>query len=158
MKKKTKRIKLTPLPKLIKQTHDLVSKYVRARDKQCVLCGSRENLCAGHLFKRGKKIITFDLRNVNCLCKPCNWQDNFFHDKYVDWFIRKYGVALYHEFMQTIIDNPTFKFKREELHSLQISLKYLIEEKTDYKEGIESIQRDAIEVGIKEYHKKLKEK
>lgn len=126
---KKKKIKLKPLPTLMEETHGLVSKYVRKRDGMCVLCGSRENLCAGHLFKRGKKIITFDLRNVNCLCKSCNWQDNFFHDKYVDWFLRKYGENVYHELMQKVLDFPTFKYTRSELERIQTAIKILLEEK-----------------------------
>lgn len=128
MNRKTKRktrIKLKPFNKLTAEVHALVSKYVRLRDGKCVLCGSKENLTAGHWTKRGKKVITYDLRNVNCLCRDCNfrdWKDSFYHDIYTQWMTKKYGQQVVDELIAKVLANQTYKFTRLELENLKIAL------------------------------------
>ena len=153
MKKKTKRIKLTPLPKLIKETDNIISKYVRMRDKRCVTPSEKCNniLQCSHLISRGKKAVRFDLKNCNCQCSYHNYLHRYEPQIYTRWWLNKYGEEAYNSLVERSLKLK--KYKREELHAIQIATKYLIEEQTDYKEGIESIQRDIIEVGIKEHHK-----
>jgi len=49
---------------------------------------------AGHIVKRGKWNVRFDERNVHALCSVCNWRDHVdsaYHDKYVAWYVKKFG-------------------------------------------------------------------
>jgi hypothetical protein len=64
------------LKPIVKQLDSLVSKIVIARDKKCVLCGSKTGLGCGHFIKRRYYGVRWDLRNCNCLCNLCNSLDD----------------------------------------------------------------------------------
>jgi transcription elongation factor Elf1 len=93
------------LPKLsaVKRKANLTfSNFIRERDGwRCVLCGSTSVVQCGHLIKRGKKIHLFSEVNCHALCSRCNWKDNYDHDVYVMWFIKKYGVRAYDKLVAT---------------------------------------------------------
>lgn len=80
---------------LVKELHHLVSIFVRKRDKQCVICGTKEGLEAGHLFRRGLKNVTYDLKNVNCQCRTCNTMHEQSPDAYRNWYVKKFGQEDY---------------------------------------------------------------
>lgn len=98
--RKVKKPRVVPLSKLVKKADRLLSLFIRARDKKCVLCGSTINLTNGHLIKRGKKPVRWDENNCFCLCSTCNFRDKVdtnYHGRYVAWFIGRYGLALYED-------------------------------------------------------------
>ena len=69
MKKKT-----TNLKKLIKKADSLWSLCVRSRDKECVLCGSKNALQSHHwiLTRNQSNKYKYDLRNGVTLCYGCH--------------------------------------------------------------------------------------
>ena len=87
--------------KLIKVCDDLVSLIVRARDKYCVTCGTRERLTCSHLIKRGRAATRFDLVNCNCQCSACNQRHNYYPEHYTNWFLYVYGTEKYRELIKS---------------------------------------------------------
>lgn len=71
------------------KTWDIFSKWIRNRDKQCVTCGSRVTLQAGH-FWHG--VLDFDEMNVNAQCSGCNHFRSGNLAKYSIYLIDKYGI------------------------------------------------------------------
>lgn len=116
-----KRKKKVPLNKLVKKLDAVFSVWVRNRDKKCVLCGTTNQLCNGHLLKRGKHATRFDEKNCNCLCMSCNYRDEFDHDLYVSWFLEKYGER---EYLDLVKKGHTIKkWSRDELEEMLIKYK-----------------------------------
>lgn len=79
---------------IVKKLDKIVSEYVRLRDKQCVLCGNREALGAGHIFSRKAYSTRWDIRkdgNVHCQCWPCNYKHVMDQYPYFDWYTKKFG-------------------------------------------------------------------
>ena len=113
---KKKRVKLPTIRKLILHADKLFSLFIRNRDKRCVLCGTTLNLTCGHLIKRGKKAVRWSEINCFCLCSGCNYRDNFDHDIYVAWFIRKYGEENYLYLVER--SRGVFKPSREYLNAI----------------------------------------
>ena len=111
-----KRVKKPSLPKLMKKADKIFSEWIRNRDQHCVLCGTTYQLCNGHLVKRGKHSTRFDEKNCNCLCKRCNFRDEFDHDIYVSWFLKKYGEEEYQDLVKR--GHTIKKFNRYELEEL----------------------------------------
>ena len=68
------RKKLTNLKKLIKKADSLWSQCVRARDKECILCGSKNALQAHHFIvtRNQSNKYKYDLRNGVTLCYGCH--------------------------------------------------------------------------------------
>ena len=66
--------KLTNLKKLIKKAESLWSQCVRARDGECVLCGSKNSLQAHHwiVTRNQSNKYKYDLRNGVTLCYGCH--------------------------------------------------------------------------------------
>jgi hypothetical protein len=59
------------------------SKWIRNRDKQCVCCGSTNNLQAGHYWHN---CLDFDEENINAQCARCN--------KWLSGNLATYGMYL----------------------------------------------------------------
>lgn len=118
MEKLPKKSKLTPMPKLIKKADLVFSKWIRNRDKQCVLHSEKCSsvLQCGHLIRRGKRAVRFSEVNCNALCSFCNYKDNFEHDHYVMWFIKKHGADKYEELLEK--SKVIYKFTRDELNEI----------------------------------------
>lgn len=91
MKKKYR----SPTQRLILENDDLVRKIIRKRDKQCVTCGTTKNLQVGHLIKRGKKSVRWDLTNCNAQCASCNLRHNYYPEHYQIWYLERYGLYAY---------------------------------------------------------------
>lgn len=87
-------MKKTPLRKVSKQINwhrkawDVFSKWVRARDGQCVTCGARGNLEAGHFWHA---VLDFDEMNINSQCKKCNHFMSGNLAPYSVYLLNKYG-------------------------------------------------------------------
>ena len=73
----------------------LTSLIVRWRDGECVICCRKEPLDCGHLIKRGKRAIRWNLRNTNAQCKNCNYRHNYHPEIYTLWFVLTYGKDEY---------------------------------------------------------------
>ena len=67
-----------------KEADKLFSKYVRARDRHCQMCGTPCNLDCAHVFSRGYFATRWDPENAVALCsghhkefthKPLEWDD-----------------------------------------------------------------------------------
>ena len=76
---------------LIKKLDKLFSKYIRLRDKYCVLCGSPDNPNCGHLFSRRHYSTRWDEENCFQQCYPCNFKHNHQPYRYHKWYIEKFG-------------------------------------------------------------------
>ena len=111
--------------KLIKKCDELVSLIVRKRDKKCVCCNSTINLQCGHLIKRGKSYIRFDLVNCNCQCSRCNFRHNQYPEHYTSWFVEKWGVNIYQGMIQLSLIPK--KWTIEELTELKNNLTQQLE-------------------------------
>jgi hypothetical protein len=85
---------------LVAALDKIVSLIVRLRDKQCVLCGKRQNLQCGHLFSRVWYQIRWNLLNCHTQCSGCNFKHE--HDSYPfqEWFKKKFGELQYHSLYQ----------------------------------------------------------
>lgn len=104
------RKKLRSKKSLFRGADGAFSKFIRQRDGwKCVLCGTTENICNGHLIKRGKLTTRFDEKNCNALCTSCNYLDNHEPHHYVNWFLKKYGQA---EFDRLYIQSKEVMDKR----------------------------------------------
>ena len=68
------------------------SKFVRARDKKCVTCGSRDDLQAGH-FKHGDR-MDFVVENINTQCSGCNKYRHGNPIPYAIYLEKKFGHGI----------------------------------------------------------------
>lgn len=109
---------------LVKKVDRIFSKYIRLRDKYCVLCGSTENLNAGHLFSRRHYSTRWDEGNVFCQCYPCNFHHNLQPYLYYNWFIQKFGKEILDELHTKHL--TIHKYSNVDLEELyeQIKIKY----------------------------------
>lgn len=124
---KPKKVRLIPLPKLMKKADDVFAAWIRQRDGRCYAldipgeaqrCKGHLNCC--HLIGRGKKAIRFDEKNCNGGCSF----HNQIHDHtmrpqphiYTGWFIRKYGADAYLDLEARA--KVTKKWTREELNGI----------------------------------------
>lgn len=122
-KRPTRAVKRKHLPtisKLKAEANRVFGNYIKNRDNwTCVLCGKTKAnavITNGHLIKRGKKIHLFSELNCHALCGGCNKLDNYDHDIYVNWFIRKYGLEAYQELYDT--KEILFQIKRNYLEEI----------------------------------------
>ena len=122
--KKKSKPKLPSISSLKTRANKVFGDFIKNRDNwTCVLCGkTKENVTItnGHLIKRGKKIHLFSELNCHALCTGCNKLDNYDHDIYVNWFIRKYGLEAY----QKLFDTKETLFQIKRYFLLEIIKKY----------------------------------
>jgi len=81
--------------KLVKDLDNIFSKYIRARDGKCIVCGTTVNLQNGHLFSR--KAFSTRWSEINCStqCRNCNYIHTFDFEPYRNAFVKKYGQEQY---------------------------------------------------------------
>lgn len=93
----TKKYQKSLWRKKIKELDAVFSRYIRQRDRDCVLKNSKCNdiLQCGHLIRRGNMATRFDERNCSCQCSYHNYLHNQQPEIYTHWFIRKYGQETY---------------------------------------------------------------
>ena len=112
-------MKLT-LPKLLKKTEKIFNAWIRERDKDdgCISCG-REIDHAGHYFSVGQhSALRFDEMNVNGQCAACNVFKHGNLIYYRQGLVRKYGELAVEELERKAIENPVYKWSREELETI----------------------------------------
>lgn len=110
---------------LVKALDTIVSLIVRARDKQCVNCGTRFNLTCGHLFSRTNYSTRWDLTNCNCQCRGCNLKHDHNPYPYQEWWKEQYGEQYYHLLYQTWS-------RSEKYHWTDGDLRELLDDLTNY--------------------------
>ena len=77
------------------------------RDCKCVICNSKKNLEAHHVFKvNPEDKIYYDINNGVTLCKEC-------HDKYHESYGLNCNIKNLLELKHKIGDNKTKKLKKE---------------------------------------------
>lgn len=96
-KKRMNRVKKTPIGTLKRKADKLMSQYIIARDKKCVICGSTKQLNNGHLISRRCNSVRWDDVNCNCQCYPCNFLHTHRPERYTQWFIKNYGSLMYED-------------------------------------------------------------
>jgi len=112
-------MKLSPRKKLVKELDRVVSLYIRARDGECVVCGSTQRLTNGHLFSRNSHSTRWDITddgNCHCQCVSCNFSHEFCPYPFERWYQKKFGMKkyddLYFRFHQSV------KFKDYQLQEM----------------------------------------
>lgn len=102
--------------RIAKQKADAIfSKYIRARDgNKCVLCGSEYMVQCGHLIKRGKHAVRYDLLNCHAQCSRCNMLHNYEPDHYINWFIRKFSADMYTDLYEKSLERCSRGLKEYE--------------------------------------------
>jgi hypothetical protein len=118
--------KKTARQKAIKRADDAMSEYIRARDKECVICGSRERLTNGHLITRGKYSVRWKELNCHCQCRGCNLLHEHQPEQYTSWFIQRYGLAAYEELVRE--SNTIKKYKTHDIEEIARYYKKKLEE------------------------------
>jgi hypothetical protein len=109
----------------------LVRQIVIERDKSCVTCPlwkkykpdyqGHSLLTAGHLLTRGKGIIKYDLRNIFCQCKTCNYLHEERPEFLTSYAISVLGKEVYDELV--FIGNQAKPIKLWQLVELYDNLK-----------------------------------
>lgn len=114
---------------LVKKADQLLSLYVRLRDKRCVTCGKTGNLTCGHLFSRSHYSTRWDLKNVYTQCWGCNFKHE--HDPYP---LTRYATLVWGEkeieALHQRYCSPTH-YKTKDLMGIVDTLKNLVSEVTD---------------------------
>lgn len=101
---------------LVKKLDAKVSKFIRERDKRCVICGSVEQLTNGHLFSRTTYSTRWDTTkdgNCHCQCWDCNYKHEFDPYPFTSWYLKKFGQKKLDELYQRY--KTTVKYSSREL-------------------------------------------
>jgi len=80
---------------VVKKLDAEFSKFIRNRDKRCVLCGTTENLQCGHLLTRVAYSTRWDEVNCHCQCRSHNLEHEYRPHVFTQWFLRKFGQTRY---------------------------------------------------------------
>lgn len=91
--KRTK-LKKKGKPTMHTKAWNVFSKWIRARDKKCVCCGSENTLQAGH-FHHG--VLDFDEININAQCSRCNKWLHGNLGMYASYLIQKHGLYVFEQ-------------------------------------------------------------
>ncbi len=115
-KEKNKHKKQIPLGRYRNKADSVFSKWIRARDKRCVTCGSTENLQNGHYVSRSISILRYDERNCNCQCVACNVFKKGNMVEYSAFMRRKHGPEIIEQLLKE--KQTLHSFTRQELESI----------------------------------------
>jgi len=80
---------------IVKKLDKVVSDYVRAKDRFCVVCGSTNQLGSGHVFSRKAYNTRWDITdngNVHCQCWSCNYRHVRDQYPYFKWYQDRFGM------------------------------------------------------------------
>ena len=119
--------KNTKRKRVVRRLDEVVSKYIRLRDKKCVQCGKQEKLTNGHVFSRRAYNTRWDVsENGNChtQCWGCNFSHGNDNYDYYKWYIDKFGAERFDELRFEF--KKSVKFTTAELEELykEISTTY----------------------------------
>lgn len=82
---------------LIEQADIYFSRYIRSRDKTCVICGSFQRLECGHFFSRSHLRIRWDERNAHANCHGCNQRHVYDQQPYIRFMQKTYSSKVIEE-------------------------------------------------------------
>lgn len=114
---------------LVKKCDNIVSEFVRKRDKQCVVCGSTERLGNGHVFSRIAHSTRWDITpdgNCHAQCWPCNYRHEFDPYPYLNWYRQTFGDDKLEELHARF--RQTRKYKDFQLQELYEEVKKQLDE------------------------------
>jgi hypothetical protein len=83
--------------KQVARCDEIFSRYIRARDRRCITCGSMQSLQCSHYFtKRAHSSVRWDERNAHAQCPACHMRHhNIDPGQYLLWLIDTYGREEY---------------------------------------------------------------
>lgn len=111
--------KKKPFKMLRKETWELMSKYVRLRDKRCVTCGVVKpfsQLQAGH-FIHGK-CMDFIFTNIHAQCVRCNKYLSGNGASYANYLVSIYNDGVIQSIWKTYNEKKGKEYTYEELIKL----------------------------------------
>jgi hypothetical protein len=117
---------------LVRKLDKLVGDIVKLRDGACVCCGSKNSLQPGHLFSRVAYSTRWDLDNVFCQCRSCNFKHEYDPYPLTNYYITKFGKGRYdalHARYVTAVPIKTFQ-----LEVLRDTLEMILENEQEAKE------------------------
>lgn len=85
---------------LIKALDTVTSLIIRARDKRCVQCGTKEKPTNGHVLPGRYHALRWDIRddgNCHQQCWPCNYTHVRHQSHYYSWYIKKFGLKRFEQ-------------------------------------------------------------
>ena len=121
--------KNTKRKRIVKKLDEVVSKYIRLRDKKCVQCKKEEKLTNGHVFSRRAYNTRWDISedgNCHTQCWGCNFSHGKDNYDYYKWYVEKFGQERFDELRFEF--KKTVKFTTTELEELYEKLKTTYEE------------------------------
>ena len=96
------------------------SLYIRARDKKCLVCGSKEYLQVSHFWGRLNSAVRYDEENCITLCAGCHFfYENEKQGRYRDFMLKWLGEKRYNELEKRA---HSHKKRREVLKEVQEKL------------------------------------
>jgi len=117
-KKKVKKIKCVPLPKLKEKAQKVFNAFIRERDKgmPCISCGSLNANQAGHYFPVGRfSALRYHPDNCHLQCAGCNCYAYGNQAMYRIGLVKRIGVLAMEALEREAIETPVRKWTREEL-------------------------------------------
>ena len=121
--------KNTKRKRIVRKLDEVVSKYIRLRDKKCVQCKKEEKLTNGHVFSRRAYNTRWDISedgNCHTQCWGCNFSHGKDNYDYYKWYVEKFGQERFDELRFEF--KKTVKFTTTELEELYEKLKTTYEE------------------------------
>lgn len=97
---------------IVRKLDALVSKYVRTMWRRCVVCGTTENLTAGHLFSRVAYSTRWDIHhggNTYAQCASCNLSHEYDPYPFTRWYLDNFGEKKYDELHTRHVTPRIFK-------------------------------------------------
>ena len=94
-----------------KKADAVFSKWIRARDKKCVTCGSRGNLQCGHFVSRSCNQLRYGERNCHAQCVGCNIFKNGNMVEYAVFMEKTYGHGIIQELKKEKVKTRQFSIK-----------------------------------------------
>lgn len=97
--------------RLVEKLDRIFSKYIRLRDKQCVVCGSTDRLQCGHLLSKMSYSTRWSEVNASTQCGHCNIVHNTNPGPYMLWFIDNHGKKELHKLTKEYSSHKKFSNK-----------------------------------------------
>jgi hypothetical protein len=103
--------------KLVKTLDKVFSLYIRKRDSiendgKCVFCRKPIQHCF-HFITRAKYATRWNEINAVGSCAGCNFENEFNPHKFIQWFLKKYGLKMYEDLIYE--SNLVHKFEPDDL-------------------------------------------
>jgi hypothetical protein len=97
--------------------------------KECVTCGSKENLQWAHLLTSAAESTRWHEFNFSVQCSSCNLRHEYDSSPFTLWFLKKYGQVVYEDIAR--IHHTPAHFKIADLIEIGDWYKQWVEEARD---------------------------